>query len=413
MSLRMTRRNFLKTSTLAIPGLMLFEKSIFSSPLLSQDPHFFVMVRAFGGMDATLGLDPQIMPVDTTSEDIFLEYRPEDIIKVDGLKFGPTCKAIVPFAKKCNVVNGVMMKRDAGHEQLLQYMASGKGDGSAPLVPVELAATAASGPYGVISDSSVYSASRNVPMSSVSDIMNEVNGPSLATILRPLDPDPTQISPLAIALRSIISSGSITASLITALAEVKKNHADATPKVQATIASFLAGASQQAILELTDDNFDTHSNHEKIHFGYQTKLWNQVADLFSRFEKTQYLSGSLMDYTTFMVITEFSRTPNLNGAKGKDHNTDTNSVLFAGKNILGGKTVGSSKIISAKNSRAGVPLHIAAAIDPKTGQPANDPKGATFILPENVIRTVADIFGNPKGFSSVDPDTSIIPGVKA
>lgn len=113
-----------------------------------------------------------------------------------------------------------------------------------------------------------------------------------------------------------------------------------------------------------------------------------------------------MDYTTFMVVTEFSRTPYLNGAKGKDHNPDTNSVLIAGKGVVGGKTFGASKVIPAKKSLTGAALHIATAYDSRTGLPAEGPHGAKFIFPENVIKTVADLFLKPKNLSVAEQTNS-------
>ncbi len=390
----------------------MFGKSAFS--FLPQDPHLFVMLVAFDGLDATLGLDPQIMPEGGTANDLFLEYRPEDIIQAQGLKLGPAAKALVPFANKCSVINGVMMKRDAGHDPVLQYMKTGKGDGTAAILPIELAATFGVGPYGVLFTGSAYSANRTVSLSTVEDIQREASGTLVSDILKPLEPNPDQMSPLALALRNIISSRATTVKLLQALKDIAKDHPDASPVIQSLLASFMSGACQQAIIDVSEPGtLDTHSNHEKTHLRYQTQVWSKVADLFKRFEKTPFMNGSLMDHTTFMVITEFSRTPFLNGAKGKDHNPETNSVLFAGKGIQGGKTIGSSKVIIAKKSVTGSPLHIATAIDAKTGQPAQGPNGATFILPENIASSVADIFGNPKGHWAVDANIAPIPGLKS
>lgn len=393
-------------------GLLLSGRSAFSVPNLSSDPHLFLMLRTSGGMDATLGLDPQVRSPDATESDLFLEYRPEDIISIADLKLGPTAKPLVPFAKKCAVLNGLMMRRDAGHDSLIQYMATGKGDGSAAYLPVELAASFGAGPYGVFFTEPIYTGSRNVILTTPQDIFNEGEGPRLSQMLKPLDPNKEKTSLLALALRNVIS-GEITAEkLIKTLAEVKKVHPNLSMEIQALLSAFISGASQQGLLDIAlEGNLDTHADHEKVHFDLQTQVWQKVADIFSLFEKTPFHNGSLMDYTTFMVISEFSRTPFLNGAKGKDHNTDTNSVLLAGKGIQGGKTVGSSRVITAKKSNTGTPLHIATAVDITTGLPAENPKNASFIFPENVIRTVSEIFGNPKGFSAVDSNIAIIRGL--
>ena len=141
------------------------------------------------------------------------------------------------------------------------------------------------------------------------------------------------------------------------------------------------------------------------------KIWTDVADLFSLFKKVPYKEGSLFDYTTFMVSCEFSRTPALNAAKGKDHNPMTNSILLAGKNIQGGKTVGKSRIIPKIKSKTGNPEHYAWPFNFKEGKLAEGPENASFFYPENVVRSIGKVFKDPVGFTPVSEAVPPIPGI--
>ncbi len=408
-------------SAISTSGLFLFPRISFALQARSAEPHLFLQLRTSGGLDSTLGLDPQEMPKDGTEKDIFLEYGSDDIIRPPGLpdlKFGPAAsQALLSIAStKCPiaVLNGVMMRRDAGHEVLLQYMSSGKGDNSAADLPAELAATYGAGDYGVFFTGNINTGSRGVVLTTPQDILNESGGAaSLSQILKPINPTQDQLSPLSRAIRSIISSEVTTEKLVKTFTQIKENYPNESDEIKTLLAAFVSGASQQAILDIAPEaNLDTHQDHPKVHLAQQKMVWEKVANLVSLFNKIKFGNGSLLNHTTIMVISEFSRTPFLNAAKGKDHNTDTNSVLFLGKGINNGKTIGKSNVIIAKKSQTGVPLHIAAAMDMKTGQPLTkppeNPKNASFIFPENVIRTVAELFGNPKGFSSVDPNLAVL-----
>ena len=43
----------------------------------------------------------------------------------------PSAVSLAPFAADLAVVNGIMMRRDAGHLALNNYILSGRGDGQA------------------------------------------------------------------------------------------------------------------------------------------------------------------------------------------------------------------------------------------------------------------------------------------
>jgi uncharacterized protein (DUF1501 family) len=182
---------------------------------------------------------------------------------------------------------------------------------------------------------------------------------------------------------------------------------------------FLAGASQSAQIDFTLFGLDSHSDHEKNHLEAQTSAWTNVAEIFSIFKNLQYKNTgkSLFDMTTFAVVSEFSRTPALNASKGKDHNPLTNSVLLAGKNIVGGETVGASRLISRQQSKTNQSKHVSLPIDYTTGDVATTRKQAdlanfNYITPDRVVGTIASAIGvDVNRFKSVDMTLPILPKV--
>lgn len=414
----LNRRDFLTRSTQMTTSVVL--GSLFPSLRLWGNPfrdtapdHLFVLLRTFGGMDVTLGLDPQILPAGADELDMFLEYRPDEILQAGELRFGPAAKPLLSWASECLVVNGVMMRRDAGHDVINQYMITGRGDGKAGVVSSELGLAMGLSPFGLVSNSSVYVAGKAVNLSTTQDIISEANQSLLLEwieerlkYLATLDP-----TPLEDAEKQLVAGKAAAVEIQRLLEEFKKETGKLEDK-HALAAAFAAGGSQHAMLDINIPalSLDTHSNHAGNHLRTQTTVWQNVADFFALFKKVPYLQSNLFDHTTFMVASEWSRTPALNAAKGKDHNPYTNSVLFAGKGIQKGKVLGKSRLITRKQTGK-LSDHIAWPYNYKEQKLADKPEGASFFYPENIIRTVGQIFGNPPGFKPVAETVPMIPGL--
>ncbi len=378
-----------------------------------QKDHLFVLVRTFGGMDVTLGLDPQILPAGADSQDMFLEYRPEDILQVNEVLLGPAAKALVAWVPQCLILNGVMMRRDAGHDVINQYMITGRGDGKAASVAVELGLAMGQSPFGIIGNQGIYVAGKPANLSTTQDIIAEADQSELIRWIeeRLEHLASEQATPFEDAQKQMVAGKESAKKIQDLLEQFKKDYGKLEDK-HALAAVFASGGAQHAEFNLPITAFllDTHSNHEGNHLKVQTELWNLVADLFTLFSKVPYLTASLWDYTTFVVISEWSRTPYLNAAKGKDHNPYTNSVLFAGKGIQKGRVIGKSRLITRKQTGTWAE-HIAWPYNYKEQKLAEKPEGASFFYPENVIKTLGHIFGNPKGFKPVSESVPLIPGL--
>jgi hypothetical protein len=144
-------------------------------------------------------------------------------------------------------------------------------------------------------------------------------------------------------------------------------------------AALVATALKQGISQCVSMNItgglDTHFGSQITHATNQRNGWNALADLIDDLRNAAHPEGgTFLDHTTIMAFSEFSRTPLINGAGGRDHHISS-SALLAGAGIAHNTVFG----------RAGDINMAPGLVDRKTGAP--DPKGVN-ILPEDVIATV-------------------------
>ncbi len=120
--------------------------------------------------------------------------------------------------------------------------------------------------------------------------------------------------------------------------------------------------------------------------GSRGDHWDTHGDNFNRLKKTMLPSfdrpaatlledlaeRNLLDQTLVVILTEFGRTPKINGGAGRDHYPGVYSVVLAGGGIQGGQVYGSSDRIGAHpHSRACKPSDLHATIFKALGIPVN------------------------------------------
>jgi uncharacterized protein (DUF1501 family) len=423
----MKRRDFLKISNALIFGglspLSLTQRS-FANELIRQDDRFFVMLRMTGGWDVTLNIDPKVHSDGSTQKDMFIEYRPEDIIRAGTLSLGPAMTSLADFAPSMTVVNGIIMNSaDNGHDASLNFLSTGSGDGTAPTLPVEIANSQRSGPFGVAFHGQLNVYDREIMATEIRDIQNITSAVSLkgmSQFLGNLAGDSSFRSSTV----AFEKNSKLTNTLSQAIEERQEilsqlNDQQDLRSAHILAALFTTKSAYQGLIDLENIDLDSHTNHEGQHLASQVSAWNRVSEIFKLFSETPYgESGeSLYDRTTFMVLSEFSRTPDLNSGKGKDHNPLTNSVLLAGGNINGGQTIGASHLIKRSQSSSGTPKHTALPINYRTGEVAMTREQALssdfkFITPDRVVATVAMTLGiDPDRFRSTSLDKPILPNI--
>jgi hypothetical protein len=189
----------------------------------------------------------------------------------------------------------------------------------------------------------------------------------------------------------------------------------APSEMAAVAAAFATGVSRSASLRPNSD-LDTHSEHPRNHMTKQAAVWEQFAAMVKVLKAVPTADGqSLFDKTTIVAFSEFSRTPALNEAKGKDHNPLTNSVLVSGPGFKKNTAIGGSRIVNRRVSSSGTPYHVAVPVDFTTGRVAtrrDEFSMGEMITPENVMATVADSLGLSRAmFGCARQNTKSIRGI--
>lgn len=393
----MNRRLFL--NLLSLSGASMLLPRLARAASLEQPDSYFVMIRMAGGWDVTLGLDPKIHGADDDQDDMFIEYKPQEILKAGNLSFGPAMKSLIPFGSSLSVVNGLITATtDNGHAANLEYMSSGNGSGKAPYIPAEIAASSKAGSLGLIFSGQTNVLDRNLTTTSTSNLEALKNSLALGDFSNLIAQGGLKDSYFQ-AEQAMLGDSKRLSDLNQKMKDSGyETETDPTKRAAKILsAAFASQTAYQGQIDISaGGNFDSHAGHEVTHLAAQTTGWNSVAAIFDIFKATQIGSTgtSLYDQTTFMVISEFSRTPALNGAKGKDHNPLTNSVLLAGGGIVGGVTFGSSHLITRKKTTSGMSSHTALPVNIVTGVAAKsraevDAGGFQYLTPETLVATVA------------------------
>lgn len=413
----MKRRDFLiNMNTLillglrgGIPGLTLIPQSLFADSPMIPARRFFLMIRANGGWDVTLGLDPKVHANGSTQEDMFIEYRPDQILRAGNLQLAPACTPLIPHARDLAVINGIFMSaNNVSHEGNSDHISTGDPTGHSADMPIELGLACGGGPLGVIFSGLVKSLGKDIQATDTLSVESMVNSADLSGIKGYMG-EQAGDSPYLKSQLSWINSSNERAKLSQYLnanglrGNSTDSLSDSVHKARVIASAFASGTAFQGQMVLDPSTFDSHSNHADNHLRAQTEFWGTVASIFDTFKKLSVRDSngaetSLFDQTTFLVVSEFSRTPALNASKGKDHNPLTNSALLAGAGIRGGQAFGTSHLVTRHQSELRIPRHASAPIDFTTGIAAKNKQEAKhpnfqFIYPGHLLATVAEVLG--------------------
>lgn len=413
----MNRRLFLKSSG-SVLGLSVANQFLGSSMSWAQnlgdEKQFLVLIRIKSGWDVTLSLDPKVHQ-GTTQSDIFIEYKPEEILKVGNLGFGPAFAPMMPFAQDFSVINGIMMNdSDNGHEASLKYMTAGASDIQTDLV-VELQHSSSLLKGDIATNTSLSLGNRNPTLTSLAGLSQMTKLPDMLQFQNFLSSSKSK-GAVYQAQQNYLKNSKKFSDLKAGVLATDKKSSSGEIKMEDVQLHYLkdcfkADTARVAELDISK-NLDTHGNHPGTHMKEQSAAWEKVAELMKILKSTSLdeISGlSIYDRTTFMVISEFSRTPALNAAQGKDHNPLTNSVLIGGYRVQPNVSFGQSQIIPRTNIFE--PMHTGLPLNFPTNQAAANLQMAqsadfNFVTPENVAATLARIVhADLSKFKSVSAQT--------
>ena len=150
---------------------------------------------------------------------------------------------------------------------------------------------------------------------------------------------------------------------------------------------FRLGLARTAMIRIPG-GYDSHGNNN-VQAPNQTAFFAALNELFEHMASTPgHTANWLLNEVTVVAMSEFGRTPRLNGGGGKDH-WPYNSVLVAGAGVNGGRNLGQTD-----------DELVALPIDLATGQPS---AGGTMLGCEHVGLALLKIGG-------LDP-SQFLPGV--
>jgi len=402
----MKRREFVKSSFHL--GLLAFASSFSALTLpervfaqsLGQKPQFFILVYVNGGWDTSLAMAPWTQDQRPAESDYFLEYTKDQLLPFGSSFLGPAMAPLKSNFDRLTVVNGVFMSGvDGGHPSAALYAQSGNGQGNLGVLSAELEGNLLHSPFGILTNESIYTANKNKMTWDINGLMSERKVDFSDDILTFQDSN----TELAQARNSMLKYGDKVTALNANLAKIQGN----LTNEDVIAAALSSGLSSSVFYAVNSGNLDTHSSHEKNHLKDLTATMDRINSLLNTLQKTpgvgadgKPLQDSLLNQTTLMVVSEFTRTPALNGSQGKDHNPQSNSALLIGPGLKSG-IVGESKLIPRAISQMGDSYLVGSALDIQTQNVVNRRENAFLIHPESVIATATRSMGfNPSQISS-------------
>jgi hypothetical protein len=437
-----TRRGFLSRAALA-GGVLALSSGLYSlvggggSSSTSgkrRTDHYFVFYFMVGGWDLMFLTDPV-----ARKDGFWIPYDDDEIVEAGGVRMGPAMKPLLPWAHKMAFLKGIYCD-SLNHPQSRFRMVTGHfkppGDIVAPSVQT-LLAQKLGGAYelpnlsgdqlrpatfrGSVDDRRL----EPVRVSSIDQLheLTRIKG-DVAKYRRDVEEALRKKDALT-AQRWQTSSSSELAPSFAAFADLQRNLAQSDYNTRVDGASSLVESAQQVVganrvgaqvrlaveavrqdlapvVTVGTGEFDSHTRSEySSHPEAVMRGMRAVADIVKGLDGHKLDDGrTLLDMTTVVVTSEFSRTPSKNELGGK-HHWPTNSMIFFGKGLRPGPN-GGPRVFGAVDENL-----VALPINPGNGSLR---RGADHLDMSHGLATVLALAG-------IDPTTTLkqdpIPGLLA
>ena len=369
------RRSFLTRAALAGGALVLPSSALVtslstlagcSSSPKRRTQHYFLFYFMVGGWDLMLATDPM-----KQKEGFLIPYDDADIIEHGAHRFGPAMKPLLPFADKMAVLRGIYC--DAlNHPQARFRMSTGRFKPSGNVVTEPSIQTLLAREFGLgyelpnLSSDGMRPATfrgdepnrllEPVRVASIEQLKGMVNvrgeigsyTDEIAAAVARKD----QLTRKAYEGVELASDFGEFADLARTLAKsdyrdrvsgMKASDTNDRWKKQSEMAIEAIRLDVAPVITVGSGEFDTHTRGEYMsHAAAVTRGFKTVGDIVSGLARIVDDDGrTLLDKTTVVVTSEFSRTPSRNELGGK-HHWPTNAMVLLGKGIRrskGGPTV--------------------------------------------------------------------------
>lgn len=366
-----TRRNFMQRAALAGGALLLPGGSLLTSvgcapgEFTRRTPHYFIFYFMMGGWDLVLHSEPVPRKGDT----IWIPYDDDDVVEIGNERFGPAFKPLQPFADRTAILRGIYV--DAlNHPQARIRMCTGRFKPPGPRPTVPSVQSIIADHLGKEYEIPNLSSDALRPATFRGDGMDERLEPvRIATIeqLKGLVGWKGDIGkyrrdveealakkdelmaqrfaevPLAQDFQTYagLARSTLDSKYPERVAAMGSLTGDATMDRTVKNARLAVEAVRQdlaPVVTIGSGEFDSHTRSQyATHMTAVTRGMKAVAAIAEGLEATAMPGGkTLLDHTTIVVTSEFSRDPLKNELGGK-HHWQANSMFFIGKGVKRGK----------------------------------------------------------------------------
>ena len=372
------RRQFLASLAGSAIALPLFGSGFTSQ---NQEPHFILTVYLSGGLDSSYLFDARPLAFTAARKIQNYHVNPQEPLAWQDAK-GRQClvqkagQKLLPWKDKMTVLNGVIMDHTFdGHLENFRQLFCGANGGmpfyggqTSKLQDPSLSYVRMGNFFGLglLSDFAESMEANKDLLLSLNKLVKENNitentekdlvqeaffnrihsqfpGSGLSIGLKSAQKELLKKGKVAKHLRGIAIDESLPDSIALDVSILKS--------------CFKSGLTQSAIYNLTDNlpgiSFDTHDARScSTSPDIMGQLMDKLLELLSELQNSPFDENhSLLDVTTVVVGSEFSRTMRNLGApdvpmelQGTDHNALSNSLLFFGKGIKGGQVIGATDL---------------------------------------------------------------------
>lgn len=381
----MKRRQFIQSglATAAFPFIPLIPRWSFAQELGGE---FFLQIFMDGGWDTTLATEAWDFTTAPDEKKIFIEYANEDRLAFSSGFMPPSALPLKQYFDRMTIFNGVIMSAaEVGHPSPITFALSGSSDGMQPNFSCQFIdkfydpnnAT-------ILANSTIQTVGKNFKTASFEAITSVMN-----YISQDLVPDNTSVIDKAYFDLEVI------AKKFAEVSQKYKAHLDQITQEEARqlCLGFLSGYFPAAALS-TRTNLDTHTGHLGFHKQNIFANYEFVKSYLDALNAVPWgeTGKSLLDVTTVVITSEFTRTPALNISKGKDHNPFSNSMIVMSPKFKPG-IVGKSRLLDAKLSPIGVSTLVAMPLHKENLNPLLQDKDTFMLKPSNIYASLLDASG--------------------
>ncbi len=396
-----TRRAMIQQGAALSAGLALSSRNRLYAQDAAAEPHFFVFTQMVGAWDVCLAFDPKDRDSRLSDGTVAFDqpYAMNEVKTYGGIPLAPAGQVLSSFCDRMAVINGIDMEVDNGHNPT-RMMTGFPSGGASPSIQALVSAhqpfvARCLLPHLYTSFDGFFSGGQIAGQTIVADRLGiyRILASSQSTeVLRWAAQAGSRVAQSYghLAKRKLLQHASTqqnAADLKDHLASISIPQPD-TPEdfgkfCGALFAEKLCGSITWSFDQLL---FDTHSDHYNSHpLGKALEEIQKFATSLGNIELDA--NTSVLDRTTFVLCSEFCRTPQLNSFAGKDHNFRTNSVVMFGHQVKPGFYGQSGE---RREPNGNIFAHSALPMDYKTGSARPD---GEILLARNLWAGAGSVFG--------------------